>query len=381
MQPVPPARLLLFVVSEDWYFLSHRLPMAEAAQNAGWQVHVAARMSTGADEIARRGFTVHPFDWRRANVSPFKVIGEVLRLRALYKRLRPDLIHHVAMKPILVGSLAAVGFGCAVVDSFAGLGFLFLSKRPIVRLARRPLQAALRLFLRRKGTRSVVQNEDDRALLEAIGVPAGKIDLISGSGVDPQRFLSTPEPPGDIRVTFVGRLLDDKGIRVVVAAHQLLRERVPGIRLAIAGQPDPENPTSIGANELARWHDIPGIEIQGQVGDVAALWANAHIAVLPSRREGLPLCLIEAASCGRPIVASDVPGCRAIALEGVNGLLVPPDDPAALADAIERLARDRDLRLRFGAAGRRLVEERFSSEAIGRAVVETYERACRDAKR
>ena len=175
-------------------------------------------------------------------------------------------------------------------------------------------------------------------------------------------------------VGFVGRLLDSKGLRTLVAAHELLARRGRAVRLLIAGAPDPANPDSIPPAEIAAWSARSGVELLGHVADIGAVWAAAHIAVLPSRREGLPKSLLEAAACGRPIVATDVPGCRAIAREGVNALLVPADDAAALADAIDRLAQDAELRRRFGAASRRLAEDEFSSQRIGRETVALYDR-------
>jgi glycosyltransferase involved in cell wall biosynthesis len=239
----------------------------------------------------------------------------------------------------------------------------------------------LRFLLGAKGASALVQNPDDRAALEGIGVPADRIALIPGSGMDTQAAQPLPEPPGEITIGFVGRLLEDKGVRALMAAHALMAERGAPVRLLIAGDRDPANPASIGESEIARWKARPAVEMLGHVGDIEKVWARAHIAVLPSRREGLPKSLLEAAAFGRPIVATDVPGCREIARHGVNAFLVPADDPSALAGALALLARDPDLRLRFGAAGRRLVEEEFSSRRIGREIVQLYGRLLdRDAR-
>src|SRR5262249_50574378 len=173
---------------------------------------------------------------------------------------------------------------------------------------------------------------------------------------------------------FVGRLLDDKGIRVLVAAQRLLRAKGVVVDLLIAGTPDPANPASVAQREAEAWGREPGITWLGHVDDIATVWARAHIAVLPSRREGLPKSRLEAAGCGRPIVATDVPGCREIAIPWQTGLLVPPDGPSVLAAAIEMLAQTPDMRARFGRTARRLAEERFASDAIGRATVELYRR-------
>jgi glycosyltransferase involved in cell wall biosynthesis len=219
---------------------------------------------------------------------------------------------------------------------------------------------------------ALVQNPDDRASLLALGIEAERIALIPGSGVDIDRLKPAPEPLGAPAVAFVGRLLDDKGIRTLVEAHRLLRRRGSDVELLIAGTPDPANPASVDEREAAAWNREPGIQWLGHVSDIAGLWARACIAVLPSRREGLPKSLLEAAACGRPMVATDVPGCREVVRPEETGVLVPPDDPPALAEAIATLAASPDLRARYGAAARRLAVERFSAEAIGRATVELY---------
>jgi glycosyltransferase involved in cell wall biosynthesis len=219
-----------------------------------------------------------------------------------------------------------------------------------------------------------VQNEDDRAAITALGVGEGRIYLIPGSGVDTDQLAAMPEPGGPITAAFVGRLLDDKGVRTLIAAQEILAKRGQPVRLLLAGEPDPANPASIPPDEIAAWKDREGVEVLGHVADIRTVWAAAHIAVLPSRREGLPKSLLEAAACGRAMVATDVPGCRVIARDGVNALLVPPDDPTALADAIDVLARDPVLRQTFAAAGRRRAEDEFSSTRIGRETVALYDK-------
>jgi glycosyltransferase involved in cell wall biosynthesis len=230
----------------------------------------------------------------------------------------------------------------------------------------------LRLLIDRPRSVALVQNPDDRQLLLGLGIAPTRIVLIPGSGVDVAWLKPLPEPAGPVTLGFIGRLLDDKGIRVLVAAHRLLRARGLPVILLIAGTPDPANPASVSRAEAEAWSREPGISWLGHVDDIATVWARAHIAVLPSRREGLPKSLLEAAACGRPMIATDVPGCREVAIPNETGLLVPPDDAAALAEAIERLAQAPDLRARFGAAARRLAETRFSADAIGRAVTELY---------
>jgi glycosyltransferase involved in cell wall biosynthesis len=252
------------------------------------------------------------------------------------------------------------------------MGFAFTSHSPKARVMRVALTTLLRRVLRRSYATALVQNPDDRRALEAIGIPVGKIALIPGSGVDTDALQPFPEPPPPVTVGFVGRLLHDKGVAALMEAHRLLRERGEDLELLIAGDADPANPACIPEAELAAWKTREHVSFLGHVSDVREVWRRAHIAVLPSRREGLPLSLLEAAACGRPLVATDVPGCRQIARQDVNALLVPPDDPASLADAIARLAANAELRRRFGVAGRQLVEAEFSSARVGGEIVALY---------
>lgn len=366
---------LIFLVTEDWYFLSHRLPMARAARMAGFTVHVVTAVGEGADAIVNEGFVLHPLQWRRRSLSPGAWFRDILRVRALYREIAPRIVHHVALKPSLVGSLAALGLKIACVNSVAGLGFVFTSRKSLARLLRLPLRWLLARLFGGRGALVVVQNTDDEATMRKIGIPVGNIRIVPGSGVEVDKLPVLPEPQGPVRAAFVGRMLDDKGVRTLVAAHRLLRERGVGLDLDLVGVPDPDNRASISLEELQEWDTVPSLNWLGHVADIGSVWARAHIAVLPSRREGLPKSLLEAASCGRPICATDVPGCRSIARQDLNALLVPPDDPEALADALQRLAEDPAMRKRFGAASRKIVEDNFSAESIGEQIVIIYAEA------
>jgi glycosyltransferase involved in cell wall biosynthesis len=371
MRSAPPS--LLYLVTEDWYFLAHRLPMALAAQQAGYDVHVATRVGNRGADIEAHGFTLHPLDWKRGSLNPADVISSVRQVRALYRRLAPDIAHHVALQPSVIGSLAARGLPVKRVNAFTGLGFVFTSKSARARAVRPVIAALMPWLLNDQRSVVVVENPDDKAALVAIGIKASQVHLIAGSGVDTEKMKPLPEPAGEVTAAFVGRLLDDKGVRPLIAAHDMLRNHGEKLRLLIAGEGDPANPASIPPGEVESWKQKPGLELLGHVDGIQKVWERAHIAVLPSRREGLPVSLLEAAAFGRPIVATDVPGCREIARHDVNAFLVPPDDPAALAGAIAVLARDPALRKKFGAAGRRMAENEFSRVRIGGQVVALYD--------
>jgi glycosyltransferase involved in cell wall biosynthesis len=370
----PGAPRLLYVTAEDWAFLSHRLPMARAARDAGFEIHVATRVQDGAAAIEAERFILHPVPFARGSLSPFAAMTTIAALRRIHRSVAPDITHHVALQSTVLGLIAALGRPTATVNAFIGLGYSFTSNSPKALALRQAIGPALRLLIGRSRSVALVQNGDDRAALLALGIAKERIVLIAGSGIDVVRFTPLAEPPDPPTFGFVGRLLDDKGIRTLIAAQRLLRARGSDSRLLIAGTPDPANPASIAEAEAKSWNDQPGVTWLGHVDDIAGLWARAHVAVLPSRREGLPLSLMEAAACGRSMIASDVPGCRAIVIHDRTGLLVPVDDAAALADAMERLAGASDLRAHYAAAARNLVVEKFAADIIGRQIVDIYRR-------
>jgi glycosyltransferase involved in cell wall biosynthesis len=375
--PLRARPLIVYLVAEDWYFLSHRLPMAHAAREAGYEVHVATHLNGQEGTIEAQGFHLHALDWRRGSFNPLDLLRIVRQVRALYRTLRPDLVHHVALQPSIIGSLAATGMAFPRLNALAGLGFGFTSTTLRGHIVRPVLSALLRLLFAQPNAAVLVQNPDDRDAMLSFGISPERIFTIAGSGVDTDRLRPLPEPAGPFTAGFVGRLLDDKGVRTLVEASDLLTRRGEGIHFLIAGDRDPANPTSVDEREIESWKTKPGLNVLGFVEDITKVWARAHIAVLPSRREGLPKSLLEAAACGRAIVATDVPGCREIARPGVNALLVPPDDAVTLGDAITTLARDAQLRQSFAAAGRQIVENEFASAQIGRQIVAVYDHLLR----
>ena len=363
---------LLYLVSEDWYFLSHRLPMARAARQAGYDVHVATRVVDGGAAIAAEGFTLHPLTWRRGSTNPSDFLKAIAEVRRLYRTLAPDLVHQVAFWPSIVGSLAANGLATRRISALAGMGYVFTSNTPKAWMVRTLLRPFLRHLLSGPHAAVLVQNPDDYAAMQALGIRRDRIFVIPGSGVDTDTLRPLPEPPPPIVMAYVGRLLDDKGLRALIAAQALLTARGENIRLLIAGETDPANPASIPTSEIETWRRQPAVELLGQVADIGSVWARAHIAVLPSRREGLPKSLLEAAACGRPIVATNVTGCREIARQDINALLVPVDDAQAIAVAVQQLAHDPALRTKFAQAGRAIVEREFASARIGPETVKLY---------
>ena len=365
--------VLLYLVTEDWYFWSHRLPIARAARAAGWEVMVATRVAKHGERIRREGFRLVPIGLRRRSLAPWREAAAIAELLRLYRRERPDLVHHVAMKPVLYGSLAAALTGVpAVVNALAGMGYVFTSSGVKARLLRPLIRAAFRWLLDRPNSRLILQNPDDIAAMTKGTVTAERVALIRGSGVDTQIFRPREEPGGTPVAIMVSRMLWDKGVGELVEAARLLRRREVPLRVVLVGPPDPDNPASIPERQLSDWDASGDVAWWGERSDIAEIWAKGQIAVLPSHREGLPKSLLEAAACGRPMVAADVSGCREIVRDGVTGLLVPPGDAGALADALERLARDPGLRRRLGAAARELVEREFSEAKVVEQTMALY---------
>jgi glycosyltransferase involved in cell wall biosynthesis len=369
---------ILYLVTEDWYFCSHRLPVARAARDAGARVVVATRVREHGAAIEREGFALRPLGWKRGRPDPIAELRSVAAIRRLYGAERPDLVHHVSLKPIVQGSLAAGRHGPVVLNALTGLGSLFQGDRH--RLLGRALGALLPWLLDGPRRHLLVQNPDDRdlALRRRMARP-DRLSLIRGSGVDLARFAPAPEPPGPPVAALVGRMLAVKGVADAVAAARLLRGRGVALRLWLVGPTDPDSPTAIAPAVLQGWQADGLVEWPGPVADVAGLWRRAHIALLPSHGgEGVPKSLLEAAAAGRPLVATDVPGCREIVRPGETGLLVPPRDPAALADALARLAADAALRLRLGAAARHLAEAEFGEARVAAETLALYRRLLPD---
>ncbi len=376
-------RRLLYLVTEDWYFCSHRLAMARAARDAGWEVTVATKVGRMADTIRAEGFRLEPLRrLERRGRNPFREFLAILELVALYRRVQPDLVHQVAMKPVLYGSMAAWLTGVpAVINALAGLGFVFISDQPLARALRPVLRGAFRLLLGRPASWLIVQNQDDHAAFAGTFISEDRVAVIRGAGVDIDHFRSSPEPPGIPVATLVARLLWDKGIGELAEAARLLRQRGVPLRLRLVGAPDAANPRSISEAQALAWQQDGLLDWDGHRSDIAQVWAESSIAVLPSYREGLPRSLLEAAACGRPLVATDVPGCRELVRHEGNGLLVEARSGAALADALARLAGDEALRLRLGAAARQTVEQDYSDQVVNKATLDLYHRAWTSAAR
>jgi len=332
---------LLYLVTEDWYFCSHRLPLGIAARSRGYDVTVATRVQRHAETIRAAGLKLVPLQWSRHGHNPIKELSALHEILGVYRHERPDIVHHVAVKPVLYGSIAArVTSTPAVVNAIAGLGYLESSNDLRARILGRIVETGYHLLLDRPNSRLIVQNPDDVSMLVGRGIiDAGRVALIRGSGVDTTRFTPIPEPSGTPLVVLPARLLRDKGVVEFVEAARTLRADGIAARFALVGEPDSEHPATISTADLERWRSQDAVECWGWREDMVEVFQRCHLVCLPSYREGLPKALLEAAACGRAIVTCDVPGCREVVREGDNGLLVPPRDSASLVMALKRLRR------------------------------------------
>jgi glycosyltransferase involved in cell wall biosynthesis len=368
---------VLFVVTHDAFFYSHRLPIAKALLSAGCQVAVATRVGAFGDKIKAEGLELYDLGFSRRGINPLSESLTIWEMVQLYRRYQPDVVHHVAMKPVIYGTIAARLAGVsAVVNALTGLGYVFSSRELLARILRMPLSWALRVLLDSPRHMVIVQNQDDyQFVLNRAGVAKDHVALIRGSGVDLTRYDMMPESFGAPNVVLISRMLWSKGVGDFVAAARLVREQKPSVRCVLVGGSDEGNPQSISEDQLKAWNEEGVVEWSGPREDIPRVLAESHVAVLPSAYgEGIPKSLIEAAACGRPIVTTDSPGCREIVENEVNGLLVPVHDIAALADAILRLCADQELRLRMGRAGRERVKKSFSQDQVVGETLEVYRR-------
>ncbi len=366
---------LLIVVNVDWFFISHRLPVGLGALKAGHEVHIATTLTRGEIDLEKYGFIVHPIDLDRSSASFFGILKLLFNLLHLFWTIKPEVLHLVTIKPVLIGGLAArfapVG---GIVFAISGLGHVFVADGLWGKLRRSLVGAWYKFVLSKEKMCVIFQNPDDKKIFKTIThLKDEKTLLIPGSGVNLSEYTYTPLPSGEKIVLMAARLLKTKGTREFVSAAKKLHESGVKARFWLVGDPDPENPASIAPKELENWYFRKEVEFFGHRSDMPLLMSKAHIVVLPSYREGLPKVLIEAAACGRAVVTTDVPGCRDAIINGVTGLLVPPKDAVALAKAIQKLLDDPETCRSMGNAGRRRAEAIFNVDSVVDAHLKVYQ--------
>lgn len=365
---------VLYFITEDWFFCSHFIERAIAARAAGNEVVVLTRVGKSAKIIEEAGIRVLPLAIQRRSFNPLREISVIYSVWKAYRREKPDLVHHVALKPILYGTLAARVSGVrAIVNAPVGMGFIFSSRTFLANLLRPIVKIALRSMLNPPGSKVVFENSDDiNWAISADLVRRDSTILIRGAGVNLEQFSPIAKPDGIPLIVLSARMLWDKGIKEFAEAASFIKQSGILARFVLVGGGDTGNPTSIPEEQLLTWGKQGLVDWWGHRKDMASVLGQADIACLPSYREGLPKSLLEAAACGLPIVTTNVPGCREVVVDGVQGFLVPARDSRALADALIKLIVDPELRLRMGAAARVRAEKEFGKDAVIDQTLELY---------
>lgn len=372
---------ILYLVNDDAFFVSHRLELGKAMRERGWEVVVAARESAAREKIEAAGLRFVPVPFDRGGQSPTRDLATLARVTDVYRRERPDLVHHVTIKPVLYGSMAARTLGIpAVVNAISGLGFVFTdaeqerTRRAILRAG---ILQAYRAALGHANSVTIFQNDDDRSKLIAAGATTeDRTILLRGSGVDLSRFVPTPLPDDEEPIVLLpARMLWDKGVGELVEAARTLRREGVRARFVLAGGTSASNPAAVPENVLRAWQAEGVVEWWGHNADMPKTLARATLVALPSfYREGLPLALAEAAAAGRPVVTTDMPGCRDAIVAGETGWLVPPRDVPALVRTLRRALADKEELRRRGAAGVILAQEDFDKRKIVAQHLAAYDR-------
>ena len=371
---------LIIVVSEAWVFMSHRLPLAKAAIASGYDVTVITRVGELKKTLINEGVNVINLDFVRSSRWPIKDLKILFKLVKLLRMQQPDIIHNVSMKIILLGTIAGLTSRAkTIINAFTGLGYVFSSQELHARVLRLFLVPILRVLLKNKKCHAIFQNPDDMELFFTLDmIEKNKSVLIKGSGVDINEFAQSNDDNVIPVVMLASRMLWDKGIGEFVEAAKLAAKNNLNAKFVLVGDVDRQNPMSIPTNTLNHWSDEGYITWLGHSNDMPTILKSSSIVCLPSYREGLPKVLLEAAATGRPLVATDVPGCREIVINGENGILVKLKDAGSLYEAIKELVSDDEMRRLMGQSSRDLVEAKLSTEIINAQTIQLYRTALSD---
>jgi glycosyltransferase involved in cell wall biosynthesis len=367
---------LHFVVNEDWAFVSHFFERAVAAQAVGYSVGISAHCGEKRNVLESAGFTLYPHNISRSGTNPLIEIRNLLALVKAFRISQPDIIHLIALKPIVIGAIAARIYGKAqVVCAPIGMGYLFSSNDRKARFLQPVIRFMLRRILSFRNTHVIIENDEDcESLVSGRFVKKSKIQVIKGAGVDLSSYKATPENLDTRIVTMFARVLRDKGVLDYVEAANIVHTQFQNSVFQLVGDCDPGNPTSFSESEVRSWETAGSITWLGYRTDVPELLATSNIVCLPSYREGLPKTLIEACAAQRAIVATDVTGCREVVSHGSNGLLVPVRNPEKLAEAISQLLGDQVQRTTFAKNGRVRAETEFSSPIVIEQTLAVYKK-------
>lgn len=366
---------IMFVVNVDWFFMSHRLPIALEAMRKGYEVHIATGITDQKEVMEKHGLIVHPLRLDRSSTNPFGLLRTFFQIFFLFRAVKPDLVHLVTIKPVILGGVAArLARVTAVVAAISGLGYVFQDRGIISKLRRSVVAMLYRQALRQNNLKVIFQNPDDQEVLQNFAaLNRDQMELIRGSGVNLEFIKTTPLPNNKPVVMLAARLLADKGVHEFIAAARLLHQQGIAARFCLVGSIDSSNLSSLTQSELEKYEDDGIIELWGHRADMNSALSEAHLVVLPSYREGLPKILIEAAAAGRAVITTDVPGCRDAIEPNITGLLVPVRDAQSLALAIKKLLDNPSLCIAMGQAGRKLAESEFDIAQVVNKHLQIYQ--------
>lgn len=368
---------ILFVVNHSEFFFSHRLPFALGAKEEGFEVHVAAS-ATGQEDIYEKYELIwHELSLQPGGKNPIADLKLVYELYRLYKQIQPDVIHHVTIKPVLYGGIASRMAGITgVVNALSGLGYLFRSDSWSTRLLHMPIRSVLKCALNHPNSILLLQNPDDVKLINKMDiVDEDNIILIRGSGVDIEKFKPSIQAEEEYPVVlFASRMIWDKGVGEFVEASKIINKNTRKARFVLAGKPDHNNPNSVTKEQLKAWDKKGPVEWWGFCENMVEVLQESSIVSLPSYYgEGVPKILIEAAACGKPIIATDMPGCREIVRDGETGFLVEAKKSKDLAEKILTLLADRDKGVEMGKKGRKFACKQYSLKSTKKRTLALYE--------
>lgn len=365
---------ILYLATEDWFFASHFMPMARTARELGLEVAIAAQLGDKAERLLAEGFRPIPLHSKRGSSSLLRALQSVIRTYRIVRAEKPDIVHCIALQPVVLGGLAAKLAGARqLVLAPTGLGHLWATNGILARVLRTIVRRAVGSWLKAPGTRYLFENRDDPREF-GLDPNGSNVFIVGGAGVAPGDFPYVPEPPAPpVKLAVVSRMISPKGIAEAVEAVRQARAAGAPVELDLFGEPDPANPLSIPSEILREWARETGIRWHGRTEDVARVWREHHIALfLSTYREGLPRTIVEAAAAGRPIIACAIPGCRDLVRNGQEGILIDPGDPAAAARAIARLAQDAALRQRMGRDANLRFLDGFTESAVTGVVARLY---------
>lgn len=357
---------LMFVVNVDWFFMSHRMPIALAAMQRGYEVHVACAFTGKEDYLKSLGFLLHEVNFSRSGKGIFKEIKTIVILRRLFRIIKPDIVHAVTIKPVIYSGIVSKGLKIRMVAAISGLGSVFVAEGIKAKIQKYIVVNLYKISLGSPYIKVIFQNTSDRSILcRYVSLKPSQCEMIRGSGVDLNIYRASPEPEGTPVVVMASRLLREKGVYEYVTAAKNIKEKGREVRFLLVGDPDPGNPSSVLASDLMQWKKENYVEIEGFQADIAGIFSRANLVVFPSfYGEGIPKVLIEAAACARAIVTTDNPGCAEAIINGETGLIVPVKNIVALEAAVEYLIEENVERKRLGARGRELAEKEYDIDKV-----------------